>query len=101
MTKLIHIEVAYALPQEQVIIPLEVEETPPITVEDAIRRSGILERYPEIDLEVNKVGIFSKLAGLDQTLQPGDRVEIYRKLIADPKQARRQRAEKAKQQDSE
>ena len=85
------IEVAYAKPDEQVIIELEVEES--ITIEEAIRRSGILDRFPEIDLQTNKVGVFSKLTGLDQLLQAGDRVEIYRKLIADPKQARRQRAE--------
>lgn len=88
------IEVAYARPDEQVILELEVEES--VTVEEAIRRSGILDRFPEIDLQVNKVGVFSKLTGLDQGLQAGDRVEIYRKLIADPKQARRQRAEQAK-----
>ncbi|HEX7026880.1 MAG TPA: RnfH family protein [Gammaproteobacteria bacterium] len=88
------IEVAYARPDEQVILELEVEE--PVTVEEAIRRSGMLDRFPEIDLQVNKVGVFSKLTGLDQPLQAGDRVEIYRKLIADPKQARRQRAEQAK-----
>lgn len=89
------IEVAYARPDEQVIVGIEVEEES-VTVEEAIHRSGILERFPEIDLQVNKVGVFSKLTGLDQPLQAGDRVEIYRKLIADPKQARRQRAEQAK-----
>lgn len=85
------IEVAYALPQEQVILELEVEDNG-ITIERAIQRSGILDRYPEIDLKENKVGIFGKLGSLDQLLSEGDRVEIYRKLIADPKQARRQRA---------
>lgn len=89
------IEVAYARPDEQVIIGIEVEEKS-ITVGEAIQRSGILERFPEIDLQVNKVGVFSKLTGLDQPLQAGDRVEIYRKLVADPKQARRQRAEQAR-----
>jgi putative ubiquitin-RnfH superfamily antitoxin RatB of RatAB toxin-antitoxin module len=88
------IEVAYARLDEQTILELEVEQS--ITVEEAIRRSGILDRFPEIDLQVNKVGVFSKLTGLDQPLQAGDRVEIYRKLIADPKQARRQRADQTK-----
>ena len=97
MTKLIRFEVAYALPHEQVIIPLEIEEQETITVEDAIRQSGVLERFPDIDLSVNKVGVFGKLTSLDYALRAGDRVEIYRKLIADPKQARRQRAEKSAQ----
>ncbi len=89
-----YIEVAYALPNEQAIIELEADES--ITIAMAIERSGILERYPEIDLAKNKVGVFGKLARLDDSLRAGDRVEIYRKLIADPKQARRQRAERNK-----
>ena len=80
----IDIEVAYALPDEQVIIPLAVNNN--ATVEDAIRQSGILETYPEISLEVNKVGVFGKLSKLDTRLKTGDRVEIYRSLIADPKE---------------
>lgn len=87
-----HIEVAYALPERQVIIDLEVGQE--ITVGQAIERSGILDRFPEIDLTENKVGVFGKLGKLEDSLVEGDRVEIYRKLIADPKQARRQRAEK-------
>jgi putative ubiquitin-RnfH superfamily antitoxin RatB of RatAB toxin-antitoxin module len=63
-----------------------------LTVADAIERSGILDRLPEIDLKVNKVGVFGKLAKLDQVLHDGDRVEIYAPLIADPKQARKDRA---------
>ncbi len=90
MVDLIRIEVAYARPDEQLIIPLDMEHQP--TVQEAIERSGILERFPEIDLQQNKVGIFGKLSKLDQVLNAGDRVEIYRKLIADPKQARRKRA---------
>jgi hypothetical protein len=89
---MMHITVAYAPPDEQIIIDLDVE--PGITVNMAIERSGILERYPEIDLAENKVGVFGKLGRLEDVLNEGDRVEIYRKLIADPKQARRQRAEK-------
>lgn len=92
-----HIEVAYALPQEQVIIGIDVEGA--ITVEEAIRRSHILERFPEIDLAENKVGVFGKLGRLEDILQEGDRVEIYRRLIADPKQARKKRAEKEQSAD--
>ena len=62
------------------------------TVEEVIRRSGILEQCPEIDLRRNKVGVWGKLGKLDQELQPRDRAEIYRPLIADPKEARRKRA---------
>jgi hypothetical protein len=65
-------------------------------VAEAIERSGIIERFPEIDLAKNKVGIFGKLAKLDKVLQPGDRVEIYRPLIADPKEARKKRAAQGK-----
>lgn len=88
------VEVAYALPREQVILTTHVPADS--TVEQAIRRSGILERFPEIDLSNNKVGIFSKLTKLDGTLRDKDRVEIYRPLIADPKEVRRKRAEEGK-----
>jgi putative ubiquitin-RnfH superfamily antitoxin RatB of RatAB toxin-antitoxin module len=90
----ISIEVAYALPKTQVVIPLQVEEG--TTIEQAIKLSGILETFPDIDLSVNKVGVFSKLGKLDQVLREKDRVEIYRKLIADPKQIRKQRAAEGK-----
>jgi putative ubiquitin-RnfH superfamily antitoxin RatB of RatAB toxin-antitoxin module len=65
-------------------------------VEDAIRASGVLEAFPEIDLARNKVGIFSKLVKLDEKVRDRDRVEIYRPLIADPKEVRRKRAEEGK-----
>jgi putative ubiquitin-RnfH superfamily antitoxin RatB of RatAB toxin-antitoxin module len=86
----IAVEVAYALPDRQVILVVDV--VPGATLEDAIRGSGILEQYPDIDLAVNKVGVFGKLGKLGDALHAGDRVEIYRPLIADPKQVRRQRA---------
>lgn len=86
------IEVAYALPDEQVIIPLQVEQG--TTVEQAIQLSGIQEKFPEIDLSINKAGVFGKICKLDTALREQDRVEIYRKLIADPKESRRKRAEK-------
>ncbi len=90
----IKVEVAYALPQEQAIVPLEVE--PGTTVQQAVERSGILQRFMEIDLKENKVGVFGKLAKLDRVLRANDRVEIYRPLIADPKEVRRQRAAQGK-----
>jgi putative ubiquitin-RnfH superfamily antitoxin RatB of RatAB toxin-antitoxin module len=93
-SELIRVEVAYALVNEQVIIPLDVEEG--TTLEEAIQRSGILEQYPEIDLNKNKVGIFSKISKKDQVLRNMDRVEIYRPLIADPKEVRKQRAAEGK-----
>jgi putative ubiquitin-RnfH superfamily antitoxin RatB of RatAB toxin-antitoxin module len=91
---MIHVEVAYARPDHQVIIPLDVPEG--TSLEEAIQQSGVLEQFPEIDLGVNKVGIFGKLGKLDQTLREKDRVEIYRKLIADPKEVRKQRAAEGK-----
>lgn len=91
----IGIEIAYALPHQQVLLKLEV----PVgaTAEDAVRSSGVLAQFPEIDLiNKNKVGIFSKLVQLDTVLRDKDRVEIYRPLIADPKEIRRQRAKSGK-----
>ncbi|NOU23967.1 MAG: RnfH family protein [Methylotenera sp.] len=84
------VEVAYAEPKEQLIVPFKAKDG--ITAEQAIKSSGILEKFPEIDLAVNKIGIFGKLAKLDTPLRHLDRVEIYRPLIADPKEVRKQRA---------
>jgi putative ubiquitin-RnfH superfamily antitoxin RatB of RatAB toxin-antitoxin module len=92
--KLITVEVAYALPDEQVIMSLEVADN--TSVEQAIKRSGILERYPQINMDTDKVGIFGKICKLDATLSHKDRIEIYRPLIADPKESRRQKAEMEK-----
>lgn len=86
------VEVAYARPDVQVIIPLKVREG--ATIEEAVQQSGILERFAEIDLKTNKVGVFGKLGKPQTVLKPGDRVEIYRGLIADPKEVRRKRAAK-------
>jgi len=88
----VRVEVAYARPAVQVL--LEVDVADGATVEEAIRKSGIIERFPEIDLASQKVGVFSKVAPLSQALREWDRVEIYRPLIADPKAARRERAQK-------
>ena len=86
------VEVAYACPDTQVILSVEVDEN--ATVNEAIVMSGILEQFSDIDLAKNKVGIFGKLTKLDQTLREKDRVEIYRPLIADPKASRKKRAAK-------
>jgi len=88
------VEVAYATPQQQVILDLMV--SPDTTIEQAIEQSGVLERFPEIDLSVNKVGIFGKLSKKTLALKAGDRVEIYRPLIADPKEVRRKREAEGK-----
>ena len=93
------VEVCYALPQEQTLLQLEVEAES--TIEEVIRQSGILELHSEIDLAESKVGVFSKLAKLSDTLHQGDRVEIYRPLLIDPKEVRKQRALKAKEQAKE
>jgi putative ubiquitin-RnfH superfamily antitoxin RatB of RatAB toxin-antitoxin module len=95
----IQVEVAYAKLDEQVIIPLDVDAG--TTLEQAIQQSGILELYPEIDLTKNKTGIFGKIAKADTELREKDRVEIYRPLIADPKESRRKRAEKKEQQEQD
>ena len=92
--ELMDIEVAYVKPGEQIVLALQGK--PGITVEQAIRDSGIIEDCPEIDLGKNKVGIFGKAARLDAELRAGDRVEIYRPLIADPKEARKKRAQQGK-----
>ena len=92
----IAIEVAYASANQSWLIPVEVEEG--TTVQQAITSSGILQQFPDIDLQTNKVGIFSKIIELDVPVRAGDRIEIYRPLVLDPKAARRLRAEKGKQE---
>lgn len=84
------VEVAYATPAKQVILLTEVAEN--ATIEEAIIASHILDEYSEIDLKINKIGVFSKLTKLDKPVQHKDRIEIYRKLIADPKAVRKERA---------
>jgi putative ubiquitin-RnfH superfamily antitoxin RatB of RatAB toxin-antitoxin module len=90
---MIHVEVAYALRGRQALVAVEIAES--ATIEEAILRSGILEDFPEIDLKRATVGIFGRPATLEERVRDGGRVEIYRALIADPKQARRQRAQGA------
>lgn len=88
------IEVAYALEKKQTLLALEVAQG--TTLKQAIELSGIKNDYPQIDLHKDKTGIFGKIAKLDTVLREKDRVEIYRSLIADPKQIRRQRAAEGK-----
>ncbi|MFY9976179.1 MAG: RnfH family protein [Chromatiaceae bacterium] len=82
-----HIGVAYADKFKQTWLKLDVPDGS--TVQDAIRRSGLLDQFPEIDLGRNKVGIFGKLVGLDTVLAEGNRVEIYRPITADPETVER------------
>jgi putative ubiquitin-RnfH superfamily antitoxin RatB of RatAB toxin-antitoxin module len=89
------VEVAYARLDVQVIVAVRVERGD--TAADAIRRSGILERFAEIDSGSLKVGVFSRIVPLTHPLSPGDRVEIYRQLVADPKEARKQRVRERQQ----
>ena len=86
----IHIEVAYATPEKQVLLSLSV----PVgtTVAEGIEQSAIQYEFPELKIDPKAVGIFSRKVPLDYLLREGDRIEIYRPLIADPKEARRQRA---------
>jgi Uncharacterized protein conserved in bacteria len=79
--------VVYAKPQSQAWLTIEIPEG--ATVKDAIDKSGILGKYPEIDLAVQKVGVFGKVVDLDAVLEDGARVEIYRPITADPKTVKR------------
>lgn len=93
-SEMLSIEVAYALPDQQTLLSVTVRQG--ATLRDAIEQSGILDSHPEIDLSSSKVGVFGKLAKLDAALREGDRVEIYRPLIADPKEVRKRRAAQGK-----
>ena len=90
----INVEVAYALPDRQAIV--EVEVSLGTTAIEAAQQSGIVERFEGLDLENARLGIFGKIAANTQVLRAGDRVEIYRPLIADPKEVRKSRAARAK-----
>lgn len=101
----ITVEVAYALPDKQKILAVNVPEGS--TAMEAVLVSGIVNEFPEIDLNEAKMGLFGKhlgtkgLAGPDEyVVQPKDRIEIYRPLLIDPKEIRRRRAEKKKQEQS-
>lgn len=88
----ISVELIYIEPNSQNCLELVLVKG--ASIEQALHVSGLLERFPEIDLTLNKVGIFSKIQSLDTVLNSGDRIEVYRPLLADPKEARRQRAKK-------
>lgn len=90
----IEVEVAYAAPQRQITKTVALPAGS--NVEQAIRASGLLDEFPEIDLALQRVGVFGEFARLDESLHGGERVEIYRSLIADPKEARRRRAQARK-----
>jgi len=92
MTATFMVEVIYALPDQQTVKNVQV--MPNTTVETAIKLSGILHEYPEINLSKNRFGIYSSLAQPETLLKPHDRIEIYRSLIIDPKEARRLRTQK-------
>lgn len=93
------VEVAYALADKQSLLTIEVERG--ATLKDAIEASGILKSFKQIDLTKDRVGIFSKFASLDTILQEKDRVEIYRSLVADPKEVRKERAAMVKAMQSD
>ena len=90
----ITIEVVYGVPHKQKILTLLLAAG--ITVEQAVIESGIIDLFPEIDLTINKVGVWNRAVKLTDTVNDLDRIEVYRPLIADPKDVRKRRAEKAK-----
>ncbi len=95
MSGTIRVEVVFALPQQQELVLLELPEG--ATARQAVERSGLLQKYPDINLDgQNKLGIYAKLAKPDTVLRDRDRVEIYRPLIADPKAVRKKRADEGK-----
>lgn len=94
-SNIMRVEVAFAAPDEQLIIPVDVALD--ATIEEIIESSGIVKKFPEIDINQSKVGVFSVQKKLTDTLRDGDRVEIYRELIIDPKQARINRLAKQKE----
>jgi putative ubiquitin-RnfH superfamily antitoxin RatB of RatAB toxin-antitoxin module len=92
MAELLQIYVCYATPQREFIHPMKVE--PGTTIGQAIEQSGVLAEFPEINLVTQPVGIYAKKKTLDTVLRERDRIEIYRPLVADPKDSRRRRAAK-------
>lgn len=94
MSELMNIEVCYALPDRAELVALRLPAGS--TLQQALEASGLLSKYPDIDLKKNKFGIYAKLSKPDAVLRDRDRVEIYRPLIADPKEVRKQRAAEGK-----
>ncbi|TMP28607.1 RnfH family protein [Pseudoalteromonas rubra] len=93
---MIQVEVVFALPDKATTLSVDVAEG--TSVEQVVLQSGILERCPEIDPTNLSLGIWNRTVKLNHVVRAGDRVEVYRPLIADPKEARRRRAEKAKEE---
>tara|TARA_B110000881_G_C18545761_1_gene501113 strand:+ start:240 stop:563 length:324 start_codon:yes stop_codon:yes gene_type:complete len=96
MINKIEVEIVYGVPQKQEILVITVDEG--CTVEQAVIASGISDLFTEIDLSVHKVGIWNKVVKLETVLKDLDRIEVYRPLLADPKEVRKRRAEKAKEE---
>lgn len=94
MSESLNVEVCYALPERAELVRLRLPAGS--TLQQALEASGLLAKYPEIDPRKNKFGIFAKLSKPDAVLRDRDRVEIYRPLIADPKEVRKQRAAEGK-----
>lgn len=94
---MISIEVAYALPDKQLILSVQVSQG--TSLRDAVKQSGIEKEFPELNLEEARLGVFGKASRYPGTdlVKEGDRIEIYRPLLIDPKQARANRAAKARQ----
>ena len=93
-TQEINVELVYALPEHQTLLSFTVASD--TTIDQAIGLSGIQEHYPELDVSALKVGLFGKIAPRTQMLREKDRIELYRPLLADPKEVRKQRAEAGK-----
>ncbi len=91
MFDIINVEVAYARPEKQVIIPVKIVDGS--SVQQAITKSEILKQYSEIDLSNMFVGVFGKVCKLERIVEQDDRVEIYRPLLQNPMDARRNRAD--------
>ena len=92
MSETLLIELAYATPERQLILECEVENGS--SARDIVRQSSIQQHFPEIDLEQCDIGVWGKKVADDYQPEEGDRIEVYRPLIADPKEVRRQRAER-------
>ena len=94
MAEMINVDVCYALATKQEVVRLTLPEG--ANLQQALEASGLLAKFPEIDTKKNKFGIWNKLSKLDSVLRDKDRIEIYRPLIADPKEVRKQRAAEGK-----
>lgn len=94
MAEMLNVEVCYAMSNKQEVVRVRIPEG--ATLQQGLDASGLLAKYPEIDIRKNKFGIWNKLSKLDAVLRDKDRIEIYRPLIADPKEVRKQRAAEGK-----